>query len=1148
MSKKVIKIMNMTDNRAPRVGSRGMATLRASLLNGGLAGGVSRSVCAVALALGGGLSLLPTAAQAGTCVQQGTSGSFLCSGGAADTDTMQAASDSVADSPVVVTTTPGFGLNAAANSLGSALGITGFRFNGTTFIDNNAAVITGDDAGIAIENDLGELSLTSTGTVIGIRDRGISATNRGTRFILSANNTSGGNAGIVASNVGTAETAITSSGTATGGVVGISVTNFSTATGLTVTANDTNGGLRGIFAINGGTGALSITSSGTAAATAPNIGLFGIEATNLGTSLTITANRTSGGSAGISAGNFGTGGLIITSTGPATGTGPNGVGITATNQGTDLTIMASDTSGGMGGISVVNNGTGPLSIESTGTAASTGPGGVGISAVNDGPRLTVTANHTTGGNAGIMASHTGPGPVLVTSSGRATGGNFGIFIQNDGAGPTSLSVTGTVTGGTGAAIATHSGAGGEVSINLAPTAIVETGAAGSGLAIVDAGAGNATVTINRATVNGAILLGDGNDTLTITSGTSLDGVTRLSGDTGAMPGQLPGDGGALRTTSDASLAGGRGSQQGASVGGFTDTLNLNTGFTGDLNDFEMIGLDTGGGSFTLNGVISNANSVTKTGTGTLTLSGISSFTGPTTVTGGSLNVTGMIASSPVTLQSGASLTGTGTVGGVIAQSGSTVSPGAASGGIGMLSINGNLTLAAGSTLAVDISTTGQDQVVVAGTAMLGGALVIAPTAAMGFNQTLDFLSAASVTGSFASTTVGGAFGSAFAPRVVINGTRVSLQLAPNSLVMLGGGALRGNTLALATAFDSAVMRGANPQAFMGLFTQGANLPTALNQFTGELHSVERRVALEDTRAVRVAVFDRLNGGLSSPAGSQSATKEDGERTTTLWLQASAATSTAQTDGNGSRFTSDRTGVLFGGDIVSNSFTFGGLFSYVESDVDLARRDESKVRSVGIAVFGGYRQPGSGFAVGAGGALADMRFKGRRAITIPGLIQSLSSRSGGTTYQLFGEVSYDLSKAETTNIGPFLRAAYARIESGRILEKGGAAAVNIAKQSNDLTTIAAGLRATHVAGKTTLSGAAGYQRLSGDRSASTDVSIVGTTNPFSIRSTELDRDAAAFEAQASFQLLPRVRLGLGYSGVIGRKNTNHGGRGTFTLAL
>ena len=67
-------------------------------------------------------------------------------------------------------------------------------------------------------------------------------------------------------------------------------------------------------------------------------------------------------------------------------------------------------------------------------------------------------------------------------------------------------------------------------------------------------------------------------------------------------------------------------------------------------------------------------------------------------------------------------------------------------------------------------------------------------------------------------------------------------------------------------------------------------------------------------------------------------------------------------------------------------------------------------------------------------------------------------------------------------------------------------------------------------------------------ASERKSIVGTTNPFSIRSTELDRNAAAFEAQASFQLLPRVRLGLGYSGVIGSKNTDHGGRGTLTLAL
>ena len=1223
---------------------KGMSTIKTRSFNmlrrGALARGISLPAFATALALGGGLLLAPVGARAGTCVQQGTSGNFVCSGGASATDVMQSASDSIADSPLVVTTTAGFGLTV--HGVETGLAISGVRFDGTTFIDSNASVISGDFVGIYVGNSFGALSLTSTGTATATRYTGIAAINRGTStsLTLSANDSSGGNGGISAFNYGTGATVISSSGTATGGLYGIFGANDPSATDLTVTANNTNGGLRGIVAGNSGAGALLITSTGTATG-----GLIGIDADNFGTDLTITANDTTagsfmGGEAAIDAFNGGTGVLLINSTGTASGTGPSGYGIHATNHGTNLTISANNTTGiiadnygtgalsltstgtaigvnffgidatnfgtnltitannttgGITGILAFNRGTGATLVTSTGTATgsrygiigSNAPGatdltinannttsgyvgisagngsgalsvtsagtamgmsGFGIIATNYGTNLTITANNATGGIAGISAINYGTGALSVTSTGTVTGGDFGVFADNDGTGALSVTASGVVTGGTGAGIATQSVAGGAVSINLASTAIVGTSASGSGVAILDAGAGNAVVTINRATVNGSILLGDGNDTLTIASGTSLAGVTMLSGDSGALPLPPPGDDDdALKTATGAQQAMGALPSLTASVGTFTDTLNLNTGFGGNLNDFETIRLDTSGGGFTLGGVISNANSLTKNGAGALTLTGISTFTGPTTVTGGSLNVTGMIASSPVTLQTGASLMGTGTVGAVMAQSGSTVSPGSAPGAVGTLSVNGNLTLAAGSTLAVDITPTMQDLVMVSGAATLGGNLVITPSAAMGFGQSLNILSATSVTGSFATTTIGGAFGSAFLPQVVINGASVALRLAPNSLAMLGGVGLGPNARAVATAIDAAVTGGFNPQAFMGLFTQGANLPTTLNQFTGEIHSAERRVALEDTRVVREAVFDRLGGGFSAPAGSQSATKEDGERTMTLWTQGVASTSKAQADGVGRRFTSDRTGFLFGGDIAINGFTFGGLFSYTSSDGDLARLDTSKVRSLGGAIYAGYRQAGGGFAVGAGAAVADTRFKGRRSITVPGVVQSLASRSGGTTYQIFGEVSYDLAKSDTARIEPFVRAAYARIDAGGLTETGGVAAVRAGKQGNDLTTTTAGLRGAYAIGKATLSGSAAYQRTSGDRSAPTDLSIVGVTNPFRVRSVALDRSAAALEAQASFRLAPRVTLGIGYSGVIGSNNTDHGGRGTLTFA-
>lgn len=99
--------------------------------------------------------------------------------------------------------------------------------------------------------------------------------------------------------------------------------------------------------------------------------------------------------------------------------------------------------------------------------------------------------------------------------------------------------------------------------------------------------------------------------------------------------------------------------------------------------------------------------LTQQGSGVLTLSGANLYSGATTVANGTLLVTGSIASgSAVTVANGATLGGTGTAAGSVTVNG-TLSPGASAtaGTAGTLS-TGALTLAAGSTLAMDLGTPG----------------------------------------------------------------------------------------------------------------------------------------------------------------------------------------------------------------------------------------------------------------------------------------------------------------------------------------------------------------------------------------------------------------------------------------------------------
>ena len=544
-------------------------------------------------------------------------------------------------------------------------------------------------------------------------------------------------------------------------------------------------------------------------------------------------------------------------------------------------------------------------------------------------------------------------------------------------------------------------------------------------------------------------------------------------------------------------------------------------------------------------VISGTGALTKLGAGALTLTGVNTLTGASAVTAGRLNVTGSLAGSAVTVQSGASLGGNGTIGALTAQSGSTVSPGNS---IGTLSVNGSLTLAAGSTLAIEVSPTGADRISATGAASIAGNLVVTPGAGpyTTFNQSYTLVSSSARTGTFAASTLGN-LGAAFAPTLVYDATSVILRLAPASLVQQSG-TLSGNALAVARSFDAAVLGGYNPQAFFNLYIQGANLGGALSQFSGELHSAERRVALQDTRVVREAALDRLNGDLPTGAGTASVTSEAADKSTTIWMRAAGAWSTAKADGIGSRFKTDQKGGMIGADAATGGFKFGGMFNYTSTDLDLAALGQSKVESTGGTLYAGYRDDASGFAVGFGAALASNTAQGNRSITALGLAQTLSSKVKGVTVQIFGEASYDLAEAENTRVEPFVRIAYAKLDSKALAETGGSAALRAGKQSNVLTTTTFGLRGAKVVGKTTLSGSAGWQRTSGDRSAPIFAAVSGVNIPYEVRSVALDRSSVALETQANFSLSQRVTIGFGYSALVGSNNADHSGRATIRYAF
>jgi autotransporter-associated beta strand protein len=473
------------------------------------------------------------------------------------------------------------------------------------------------------------------------------------------------------------------------------------------------------------------------------------------------ASANTGGSTG-GAGGFGGGGGGANNGAPSTG----GVGGFGGGGGSAGPIGSTGGNGGFGG----GGGFGYLGVEGKGgfgagnggTTADSGGGGLGAGGaifVQNGGTLVFqdSSSQTSGSVTAGAGNDTG-------TNGQAFGS--GLFLQ--GAGTLNSQVAGGQTQTISNVIADEAGV---VAGGYTPPA--GFGTPGS-WALTKFGAGTLVLTGNNiysggTTITaGTLQIGVGGTTGSITGAVTNNGVLAFNRSNAyQFDGAISGTGAVTKDGSGTTTLGGTNTYSGATVVNTGTLIGLGSSSLGNLSAVTVasgaslgfnastmtFGSLAGGGTVggvgfaprsltmggdttttTFSGVLQDflpslgtlgvtVLSLTKEGAGTTTLSGTNTYTGATSVNGGTLNVTGSIAASSLTsVNAGGTLAGTGTVGNTAINSGGTLLAGSA-GAPGTLTISGSLAFQSGAFYLVQLNPVTASLANVTGTATLNGATV-----------------------------------------------------------------------------------------------------------------------------------------------------------------------------------------------------------------------------------------------------------------------------------------------------------------------------------------------------------------------------------------------------------------------------------------
>ncbi|WP_164935719.1 autotransporter outer membrane beta-barrel domain-containing protein [Bradyrhizobium guangzhouense] len=544
-----------------------------------------------------------------------------------------------------------------------------------------------------------------------------------------------------------------------------------------------------------------------------------------------------------------------------------------------------------GSASITNNSNLSFIRGSTAGTATISTGDAGITSFQD----TSSAGSASMTNAGRLqfSDNSSAANSAIVNTADFSNGQFVVFSGNStAAGATIITRAGAATGfaqsANGGSARFITDASGLVDISGLTTAGTTAGSIeGEGTYFLGSkqltvGSNGLSTTVSGVISDGGAAGGGGGSLAKVGSGTlTLTGINTYTGATSVTGGVLEISGSIAQTSSVTAGSGGfLQLDNGLALGGAQATLSggtLRANFTGSLaNTIDFAAATTSsltaasgtqltftGGYILGNGATAQFGSASDTGTIRFEASGGTvDPTAQVAVSGGRLMVDGSLAGAALTtVNAGAVLGGSGTIGNTLVAAGGVLAPGPL-GASGALTIAGNLAFQSGGLYQVLLTPGAASTAAVSGTASLtGGVLQVGLTAGSYVARQYTILSAAGgVTGTFA--TDGGA----------TSGFTETLNYTPNEVLLnltasLGNSAsLNQNQQAVATTINGFFNQGgALPSSFLGLFgLERGGLGNALSQLSGEIGTAPQQTTFDAMSQFLGVMTDPFMAGRGDP--------------------------------------------------------------------------------------------------------------------------------------------------------------------------------------------------------------------------------------------------------------------------------------------